>query len=211
MNEFSKYWDKKLPKNMEESTYSVWLDDKIDLMNGCGTRVLDLGCGNGEDTKFLLDSGFDVVSVDFSNSAIKAVSDIKGSKPILFDMSDEKEWEQFADNSFDAVVANLSLHYFDSRTTKMILSNLKRVLKPGDGVLIARLNSSKDEKFGANDGVEVEPNFYINRERGITKRFFTVDTIKEFFSIFEIILVQSKEILYIGKTKQIFEIICKNK
>ena len=208
MNKFSKYWDKKLPKNKEESTYSVWLDDKLDLIRKCGMEILDLGCGHGEDTKYLLDLGFDVVSADFSNSSMETLSKIKGSKPLLFDMSNKKEWEKLADSSFGTVLANLSLHYFDSQTTKMILSNIKRILK-SPGVLIARLNSSKDENFGANDGIEVEPNFYINEERGITKRFFTKDIIREYFSLFKKISITQKEILYIGKKKQIFEVVCK--
>lgn len=210
MNKFSDYWDKKLPKNKRESTYTVWLDDKIDLIGKCGGVVLDLGCGNGEDTKYLIDCGFEVISADFSNSSIEALSEIRGSNPLLFDMSNEEDWEKFKDKSIGTVIANLSLHYFDSKTTMMILSNIERILKPS-GLLIARLNSSKDENFGANDGTKVEPNFYINNERGITKRFFDNSTIKEYFSIFDIVSVVQKEIVYIGKKKQIFEIICKNK
>lgn len=208
MNIFSKYWDKKLPRNKEESTYSVWLDDKLDLMKKCGLNILDLGCGNGEDTKYLLDLGFNVVSVDFSNSSIQEVLKIEGSKPLLFDISNEKDWKKLADNSFGTVVANLSLHYFDNKTTQMILFNIKRILK-SPGILIARLNSSKDDKFGANDGVEIEPNFYMNEERGITKRFFTENDIKEYFSLFKILSITNKKILYIGKKKQIFELVCK--
>lgn len=207
MDTFSKYWDKKLPENKKQCSYSVWLDDKLDLIKKCGPEILDLGCGNGEDTKFLLDLGFNVTSADFSNSSINAISNIKGSHPILFDMSNKKDWEKLADNSFGTVIANLSLHYFNSQTTKMILFNIKRILK-SSGILIARLNSSKDENFGANDGIEVEPNFYINEERGITKRFFTEAIIKEYFSLFKILSISNKEILYIGKAKQIFEIIC---
>ena len=89
----------------------------------------------------------------------------------------------------------------------MILSNIKQILK-SPGILIARVNSSKDENFGANDGIEVEPNFYINEERGITKRFFTEEEIKEYFSLFKILSITNKEILYIGKKKEIFEVIC---
>ena len=207
MNSFSKYWDKKLPKNKEESTYCVWLDDKLDLMRKCGLNVLDLGCGNGEDTKYLIDMGFNVVSADFSKFSIDSIANIKGSHPMLFDMSNENDWKKFADESFGTVVANLSLHYFDNKTTQMILFNIKRILK-SHGILIARLNSSKDENFGANDGIEVEPNFYINEERGITKRFFTADIIKKYFSLFKILSITNKEILYIGKKKQIFEVVC---
>ena len=207
MNKFSEYWNKKLPKNKKESTYSVWLDDKLDLIKKCGSVILDLGCGNGEDTKFLLDLGFNVISADFSNASISEVSSIPGSHPMIFDMSDESEWKKLEDNSIGTVIANLSLHYFDSQTTKMIMFNIKRILK-SPGLLIARVNSSEDENFGAKDGDQVEPDFYINNERGITKRFFTKAAINEYFSIFNIKSITSKEVLYIGKPKKIFEIIC---
>ena len=143
--------------------------------------------------------------IDFSNSAINQVKKINNNT-LLFDMSNNKQWKKFKNNSFSTIIANLTLHYFDDETTNMIMNEIKRVLTP-TGILIARVNSNLDTKFGAGDGIEIEPNFYRNLERGIDKRFFTHESAEKYFSIIGNPVIQLKTIKYIGKTKQIFEII----
>ena len=59
---------------------------------------------------------------------------------MLFDMSDGLP---FNDNSKNIIIADLSLHYFDSSKTKYIFNEIHRVLKK-NGYLIARVNSSND-------------------------------------------------------------------
>lgn len=207
MSKFSEYWDKKLPQNAIQNTYEPWLKEKLGMISQAGSPILDLGSGNGEDTEFLLRKGFKVISADFSKSSVEKVSQIEGSTPILFDMSNIDEWSKFPDKSIGTVVANLSLHYFDDKTTRMIMEQIKRILKPS-GILIARVNSSNDKNFGASDGEELEPGYYTNPERGINKRFFTPDSIKKYFSIVGQETFETKQILFNGKPKQIFEIVC---
>ena len=91
----------------------------------------------------------------------------------------------------------------------MILKEIKRILI-NNGFLIARVNTNLDTKFGAGDGIEIEPNFYQNLERGIDKRFFTKESALEYFSIIGKPSISLRTIKYIGKQKQIFEIVVKN-
>ena len=47
--------------------YYLWLDDyKKDLDKFKSSKFLDLGCGNGVDTLYLLERGYKVLSVDYS-------------------------------------------------------------------------------------------------------------------------------------------------
>ena len=208
MNKYSNYWDKKLPNNLLKSTYTTWLNEFKEYFDNSKLSILDLGCGNGEDTNWLLENGYNVISVDFSKSAIQQVRKIN-SQAFILDMSNLEDWNQLKDNSFSVVIANLSLHYFDDSITIMIMKQIKRVLID-NGVLIARVNTNLDTEFGAGDGVEIEPNFYRNLERGIDKRFFTQESAFKYFSIVGNPTINLKTIEYIGKKKQIFEIVVKN-
>ena len=76
MNNYSKYQDKKLPDNLTKSTYSIWLDNFIKEFSNNNLPILDLGCGNGDDTKWLVENKFNVVSSDFSLSSIEYVKKI---------------------------------------------------------------------------------------------------------------------------------------
>ena len=123
-------------------------------------------------------------------------------------MSNSHHWQNFNDGEFSAVIANLSLHYFDNQTTIYIMKQIKRILN-GCGVLIARVNTNLDTEFGAGDGIEIEPNFYKNPERGIDKRFFTEDSANQYFSIVGKPQITLKTITYIGKPKKCYEIVVK--
>lgn len=208
MNKYSTYWDKKLPDNLSKSTYSIWLDEFKDILDTSELPILDLGCGNGDDTEWLIKNGYPVISADFSTSAIERVKTFNPNA-ILLDMSNMDEWSSFEDNSVSFVIANLSLHYFDDATTTMILKQIRRILSP-NGILIARVNTNLDTEFGAGDGIEIEPDFYKNPERGIDKRFFTKESARKYFSILGNPSVELKTIEYIGKKKQIFEIVVRN-
>ena len=208
MNKYSQYWNKKLPDNLTKSTYSIWLDNFKKELNYNNLPILDLGCGNGDDSKWLIENNYKVVSSDFSISSIEHVQKINPNT-ILLDMSNIEDWKQIEDNSFSSVVANLSLHYFNNATTIMILKEIKRILI-NNGILIARVNTNLDTEFGAGDGIEIEPNFYKNLERGIDKRFFTKESALKYFSIIGKPLITLRTIKYIGKQKQIFEIAVKN-
>lgn len=208
MNKYSDYWNKKLPDNLKKSTYSDWLTNFKDELDSAQLPILDLGCGNGEDTVWLINNGYQVISTDFSISAIEQVKKVNNNAFIL-DMSSSKDWEKLDDNSISVIIANLSLHYFDDVTTKMIMSEIKRVLV-NNGLLIARVNSNLDTEFGAGDGIEIEPNFYKNLERGIDKRFFTQESTVNYFSLIGNANVESKTINYLGRNKQIFQIVVKN-
>jgi ubiquinone/menaquinone biosynthesis C-methylase UbiE len=68
----------------------------------------------------------------------------------------------FEDASISVIIADLSLHYFNAVTTKSIIKEIKRVLKP-NGYLIGRVNSVNDINCGALSGKEIEKHFYLTQ------------------------------------------------
>jgi SAM-dependent methyltransferase len=135
-----------------------------------------LGCGTGIDSRYLTTNGFQVIAVDHSGEALK----ITGATAPLAHLGqvDIIGGLPFSRESFQVIIANLSLHYFQWSQTQNIVKDVFRCLRPG-GVLLARFNSKKDVNYGATGGEEIEPGyFFVN---GILKRFFDQESLMQLF------------------------------
>ena len=178
-NGYLEMWDNWSKKRASFPVYDNWLDDYNDILTeNKDTEILDLGCGIGANTLYLTERGFNVLSCDFSNEALKSISkNIPNSKTKYLDML---ETFPFANESYSLVIADLSLHYFDNDATIQIMSEIKRILKE-NGVLLARVASVNDFNFGAGIGEQLEKNFYF--EGDYTKRFFDQEDVNKYFGI----------------------------
>lgn len=178
-NGYLEMWDNWSKKRASVPVYDNWLDDYIDIINeNKGTEILDLGCGIGADTLYLIEKGFNVLSCDFSNEALKSIREnIPNSKTKYLDM---RGLFSFENESYSLIIADLSLHYFDNETTIHIMNEIKRILKT-NGVLLARVASVNDFNFGAGIGKQLEKNFYF--EGDYTKRFFDQNDVNKYFGI----------------------------
>lgn len=170
--------------------YDDWLNEFDDIISNVETEIIDLGCGvTGNNTLYLLEKNKKVLSCDFAEEALKAVSQINGAKTLLFDMLDEFP---FGDNQTDLIIADLSLHYFNYQDTKKIINEIKRVLKP-DGYLLFRVNSTNSteyKKLIENGSKEIEPNLFFNKN--MEKRFFSENDLKSFFAEWEFICIREE-------------------
>ncbi len=91
------------------------------------TQALDLG-GRGVIAPMLRARGIEVVSADLS----PAMAGLSGGLPVCAD----EEFLPFAENSFDLVIANLSLHYVNDLPGALI--QIRRSLRP-DGLFLASI------------------------------------------------------------------------
>lgn len=205
--QFKNYWNETHKKfSSGKIVYDNWLDDYKDVLNKCKTKVLDLGCGVGNDSLYLTEKGFDVIACDYSDIAIEKINkEFNNVETKIVDISKRLPFE---DNSFDLIIADLSLHYFDENTTKNIMREIKRILTP-NGYLIARVNSVEDINHGAGQGKKLEENFYY--VEGYNKRFFTIQDAVKFFSIIGDTKVKEADMLRYSKPKKVFEILVQKK
>lgn len=124
-----KYWNK-LHQNYEKDNikYDDWLDKFEEIVNACETPILDLGCGTGNDTLYLLNKGKKVISCDQSENAIK---NIKKNFPEVFDAKcfNMLDGFSFPDDYCDLIIADLCLHYFKEKDTFKIINEIRRILK----------------------------------------------------------------------------------
>lgn len=178
-NGFVEMWDNWSKRRSSVPTYDLWLDEyKNILEDNKKNEILDLGCGIGADTLYLIERGYNVLSCDFSNEALKSIQkNIPNSKTLYLDMMKRLP---IKDNTYSLIIADLSLHYFDNETTIHIMSEIKRILK-NNGILLSRVASVNDFNFGAGIGEQLEKNYYF--EGDYTKRFFDTEDVIKYFGI----------------------------
>lgn len=193
MNPHQDFWDKKYSGNSEYKQINK-PSDFIKFVyqyfpkNG---QILELGAGTGQDTEYLLQKGFHVTATDFSPIALHNLKK-KFEDSDNLTVKEINLTKQFPepDGQYDAVLANLVIHYFNSETTQQIYNEIYRVLKPR-GILAVMVNTKKDPEF--NLGKKLEEDFF-ELKTGRPKRYFSIDTLQFFTKQFQKIFLDDKGI-----------------
>lgn len=154
-----------------------WLERWLPLIraHAAGSPVLEIGCGSGADTATLVDAGLEVVALDRSPDEIEKAS--RRVPTATFLVRDLREDFPAEAAGAGVIVASLSLHYLGWAETVALFDRLALTLGSG-GLLLCRLNSTRDIHFGACGHPEIEPGFYL--VDGQPKRFFdqaSIDTL----------------------------------
>ena len=92
------------------------------------TQILDLCCGSGQVTRFLVNFSENVTGLDASPLSIKRC---QKNVPNATYIKAFAENMPFADNLFDVVHTSAALHEMQSEQLRKIIQEVYRVLKPG--------------------------------------------------------------------------------
>lgn len=189
--------------NRDQIKFDDWLNDFDEIINKCKTPILDLGCGSGNNTLYLINNNKKVIAADLSSNAI---TNIIKNFPEIYDTKcfNMLDGFPFEDNSFEVIIADLSLHYFKKRDTEKIVNDLKRILCK-NGYLIIRVNSINDVNHGAGKGLEIEKHLF-QTEDGRLKRFFDENDIRDFFKDFNIIYLNEEIMTRYKLEKRLFRV-----
>ncbi len=176
MNNQKTHWDKlheagKVDYYSENSTYFAKEVVKIIPEK---SKVLELGCGVGNDSNFFVQIGHHVLATDFSDIAIDKNKQRYKQDNLQFEVLDISKPMKFPNNEFDVVYARLSLHYFTDRITKNIFQEINRILKP-NGFLCYICKSVNDPLYGK--GNKIEKDMYD--ENGHVRHFFSEEYAKK--------------------------------
>ncbi len=202
MEEPQTIWDKRYSQhNKAKSKYNNWVEPWHPLF-APGSVILDLGCGRGYDTQYLLSTGCRVISTDFSREALKLVKqNVKQAIPVQVDM---RQGLPFSPQKFHIVIANPSLHYFPLEQTRRIIHQIRECLTE-NRILLARFNSTDDVNYGARAQSENGENYFL--VNGVMKHFFDRETLEQLFETgWKVESLQAKVIHRFGKPKSIWEI-----
>ena len=149
-------------------------------------NLLELGAGQGQDSRFFAELGYDVTSSDLPEiiTRAKAQQDNALTRHIAYQEVDLRQELPFPDDQFDVVYAHLSIHYFNSEITLRLINEVQRILKP-NGIFTFLVNSQSDPEYTTVD--ELEPGFLAVGD--MTKRYFSLDSTREYMKYFDTILL----------------------
>jgi len=139
-------------QRLRQQGASGWDDDASDIYtemhqlvtpllparaNGLAPKVLELGCGAGNLSLRLAQSGYQVAGVDIAPTAIDWARERAQAAGLVpdFRVDDVLRLATCADAAFDAVVDGHCLHCIIGDDRARCLAAVRRVLKPG-GVLV---------------------------------------------------------------------------
>ena len=199
-----KQWED-IYQNVEsiELKESNWLDQYTEIFSESPRKpIIDLGCGSGAESIYLINGGYDVISCDFSKTILDKLTSLDSR--IITKCFNIENGLPFKDSAAHIILASLSLHYFSWKSTEKILKEIKRVLDI-DGYLICRLNSINDINHGAGSGIEIENNYY--EIGGNRKRFFDESSIENLFSDWKIVDRKECNIRRFMRPKKAWEIV----
>jgi SAM-dependent methyltransferase len=208
MSKMSDWWDKKHQKYASED----WVDKTtifakwaINYFPKSG-KMLELGAGHGQDSRFFAGLGYQVISTDFSDTAIYYNTQ-KTPKSLKDKMSiqkvDSSKTLPYKSETFDIVYCHLALHFFDDQKTKEVFSELKRVLKK-DGILAVLTNSIDDPEYGT--GVKLGPD-YFELSPGDVKHFFSLAYTNEITKGLKTIVLDNHGTSHKDNAKGVFNLI----
>jgi ubiquinone/menaquinone biosynthesis C-methylase UbiE len=117
-------------KHLDKILLKAFVDENI-----AKGRLVDLGCGPGQTTKFLFDIGFtDIIGMDISPKMVNVAGMIN---PYLnFEQADMLNLK-YQDNSFGSAIAFYSIVHFNYDQVRAALKEIKRVLKEKGELLFA--------------------------------------------------------------------------
>lgn len=192
------YWKENINKTLEDD---LWIEEYRDFFHQSG-QCLDLGCGIGQYSKVLMSYGYNVTSADISNIALNKVKEFN-QNVIQIDMREELP---FAQETFDLVFANLSIHYFSDKDTKKLMEEIKRILKK-DGLFIGSVNGIQGLEAIKETAKVLEHHFYLNKNKYI--RLFDAEDLKKYLAIFHIIKIDERETIRFSNKKNYLVFIVK--
>ncbi len=125
----------------------------VSLLGHTG-EALDLGCGAGRDTRYLLERGFSVTAVDREAASLATLADLPTDHLRLVQSS----FEDFTFGRYDLINAHFALPFTRKEAFATVFARLKAALKPG-GFFAGQF-------FGVNDTWNVPDNYmtFFTRE-----------------------------------------------
>lgn len=199
---------KSLHDNYRQKGYihkqSIFAEIALTYFPKTGT-VLELGSGQGQDSRYFAQNGYNVKCTDLEQSAL---DEAKTNLPrnltdkVDFQVLDLRNELPFDDESFDIVYAHLSLHYFSKDLTVRLVSEIERVLKPG-GVVAILVNSVNDPQYGT--GQKLENDYFCIGT--MNKRFYSVETMREQMQWFNTFICDDHGETYKDNEKGVYNLI----
>jgi len=192
LNKQSQHWENTFSRKKDmfglKASYSAQAAAKK-FKNEGKKKILELGGGQGRDTIFLAQNGFEVYVLDYCETGVEAISEkaetMNLSDSITAKCHDLRDPLPFADQEFDACYSHmLYCMAFTTSELELLSSEINRILKP-NGLNIYTARNTNDADYGT--GVHCGEDIY--KVGGFAVHFFSrekVDRLAKGFAIDEI-------------------------
>jgi len=139
-------------------------------------KVLDCGCADGRNSEYLINEGYEVTGVDFSQTVIERTQ--KRLPKGKFITGDIRKLDKIESNSFDILIDAGALHVNFPKDIISIIEEYHRILKPSGKMFIRVFNK---------DDYTPNPIFPVNAEGtmpvfGYSEVGF-INRIKDYFDV----------------------------
>lgn len=133
-----------------------------------GVKVLELGCGSGNNIWYLAREGFDAYGIDGSEIAVSRAKERLSREKLSATISvGDIASLDYPTNYFDAVIDGAAIQCNTSQNIKRIVSEVYRALKEGGrffGLMISANSTKKGEEIEKNTLANFEVGTFIRRE-----------------------------------------------
>ena len=114
-----------------------------------GGRVVDVGCGTGENALYLAEQGLDVTGVDLAPAAIERAQNRAAERGVAarFEVADVLDLHAFSD-TFDSGIDSGCFHVFDDDGRARYVRSLHGALHPGGRLFIMTFSDRQPGTWG---------------------------------------------------------------
>ena len=157
-------------KNHQQDDWWVEGADKFVSFLKTDNIVLDVGCGGGTKTKYLIDKGLNVIGIDFSEKMIEiAKREVPKAEFRVLDLWDIENLKE----NFDGIFIQAVLLHFPKKEIKDILNKTVKKLKIGGYLYIA---VKKIKEGQPEEEIKIENDYGYQYKRFFS--YFTPDELR---------------------------------
>ena len=171
------YQDKFMNLDLYNNTYDFFCD----VITKQNAKLLEIGCGPGNITKYLLkkNSHFDILGIDIAPNMIELAK--KNNPAANFVVMDTREINTL-NNKFDGIIAGFCLPYLSQTECQDLILNSYELLND-NGIIYLSFVEGNDEESGFKVGNAGRVYFYYHninalKERLIKTKFQEIETFK---------------------------------
>lgn len=166
------YWDGYYHAGSADTTASLFAQHVLKeyLQENKEGRILELGCGNGRDSRYFLSNGFRVVAIDASKKAIEILQkEFSKTRHSIFICGDFVDPANLCMEEYDFCYSRFSIHSINEKQEKALIKNVYGALKKR-GYFFIEARSVFDELYGKGEKVGEDAYFFNGHYRRFIRK-----------------------------------------